>query len=98
MFTPMQRSEITGTPTDGSIPRREAYPVPEIAVLLGDVSVRYVWKIVDTGELPSFKSGGRRLVAAADLKAYIEGLRDDDQRAREAATVTPIRHTFEATA
>lgn len=94
----MQPSAEAIAPTGQSIPHREAYPIPEVAVLLGGASERWVWALVERGELPSFKAGGRRLVRRTDLLAYIKGLRDDDQRAREAATVTPIRHTFEATA
>lgn len=81
----MHQSKVTDAPSKRSIPRREAYPVPEVAVLLGGVSVRYVWKIVDTGELPSFKTGERRLVAHDDLRAYIAALREDELKAREAA-------------
>jgi excisionase family DNA binding protein len=86
MFTPMQRSTGTNAPPDRSeIPQRDAYPVPEVAALLGGVTPRYVWKLIDSGELPSFKVGARRLVARTDLDAYIARLRADEQRAREAA-------------
>lgn len=82
----MHQSKVTDTPPQRSIPQRDAYPVPEVAELLGGVSPRYVWTLIDTGELPSFKTGGRRLVAREDLDAYIARLRKDDQTARAAAT------------
>lgn len=69
----------------GSIPQRDAYQPPEIAILLGGVSVRFVWKLIGTGELPSFKLGRIRLVARRDLEAFIESLRADEQRARDTA-------------
>jgi hypothetical protein len=81
----MHQSAGSTTQAEQSIPYREAYTVPEIAVLLGGASERWVWTQVDTGELPSFKASGRRLVARADLLAYIDGLRADELKAREAA-------------
>lgn len=71
---------------DGSgIPDRAAYPVPEVAVLLGGVGVRYVWSLIATGELRSFKSGRLRMVARKDLDDYIDQLREEELRARAAA-------------
>lgn len=71
--------------TLGSIPNRDAYPVPEVAVLLGGVGERFVWKLIATGELRSFKSGRLRLVARRDLDAFIDRLREDELQARAAA-------------
>lgn len=45
--------------------------MPEVAVLLGDMSERNVWELIRRKQLPSFKSGGRRLVDHEDLRAYI---------------------------
>lgn len=70
---------------------RRAYAVPEVAELLGGVTERFVWHLIEDGSLPSIKIGRRRLVPAEDLDAYIKGLRDDAQRAREAATARPAR-------
>jgi excisionase family DNA binding protein len=71
------------------VPRRDAYQPAEVAELLGGVSERYVWKLISTGELRSFKSGARiRLVAKEDLKAYIDALREDELKAREAAAAS----------
>ena len=72
----------------GIIPHRDAYPVPEVAVLLGNVSERYVWQLIGTGALMSFKSGRLRLVARKDLDAYIDALREDELRARAAAVAS----------
>lgn len=84
----MHRSDATPTPPDGSIPERVAYEVPEVARLLGGVTVRYVWTLISTGELQSFKLGRRRMVAKTDIDAFIAKLREDDQRARAAAAGT----------
>lgn len=83
----MHESAPNNTPTRESVvPRRDAYQPAEVAKLLGNVSERYVWKLISTGELRSFKSGVRiRLVAHEDLMAYIDALREDELKAREAA-------------
>ena len=87
MVTPMNRSEITETPLDGSpVPARLVHDVPEIAVLLGGVTERYVWKLIATGELPSFLLGKRRVAAREDLDAFIRKLREDELKARAAAS------------
>lgn len=93
----MQRSAELTAPIGESVPHREAYPIPEVAVLLGGASERWVWALVERGELPSFKAGGRRLVRRADLLAYIDRLSADEQRARAAVT-SSTRHEFGASA
>jgi len=60
------------------------FGVPEVAHLLS-VSERYVWMLIDTGALGSVKIGNRRLVPTADVHAFIERLKDEARRAREAA-------------
>lgn len=88
MVTPMNRSEIVHTPSRRSdeIPGRLAYSVPEVAVLLGGVTERYIWKLIDNGRGPllSFLLGKRRVVYHEDLDAFIRQLRDDELRARAA--------------
>lgn len=65
----------------GSV-ERDAYDVPEVAERLG-VGEHYVWvKLIRTGELPSFKLGRLRKVAAEDLAALISRLREEDLRLR----------------
>ncbi|MET9303228.1 hypothetical protein ABZX66_28295 [Micromonospora aurantiaca] len=61
-----------------------------MAVLLGGVTERYVWKLIDNGNGPlrSFVLGKRRVVYYEDLDAFIRQLRDDELRAREAAAGT----------
>jgi len=48
-----------------------AISVPEVAQLLG-ISQKHAWTYVMRGELPSFQLGRRRLVALADLYAFIK--------------------------
>lgn len=48
--------------------------------------VEKVYRLCATGELPSFRFGGRRLIARADLDGYIDGL-----KGRRVATVTHLR-------
>lgn len=70
----------------GSTPQeRDAYQPAEVAQRLGGISVRWVWTLMGTGELPSFKLGRYRMVAAADLAAFIDKLREEERQAREAA-------------
>lgn len=59
--------------------------MPEVAVLLGGSSERWVWSLVDRGDLPSFKIGGKRLVSRRALIAYLEQLAAQEQQARAAA-------------
>lgn len=82
---PMNGTEHTGSPAEGGVPDRKAYSVPEVAQLLGGVTERYVWMLLSRDELKSVKIGGRRMVPASDLDAFIDGLRQDEQRARESA-------------
>lgn len=65
-----------------NVPRREAYSVDEVAFLLGGVTPRFVWTLVDTGDIPSFKLGSRRLVRHDALHAYIDGLTAEAARVR----------------
>lgn len=82
----MQQSADRITQIEQSVPYREAYSVPEVAQLLGGASDRWVWTLVNNGALPAIRIGGRRLVPRADLLAFIEKLRADEQRARAAVT------------
>lgn len=104
----MQRSAELLAPIERSVPYREAYSVPEVATLLGGASERWVWGLVEQGELPSFKLGGKRLVSRRNLTEFIERLCADEQQARDAAAgprghdaevhlpATPTRHEFGA--
>lgn len=67
------------------IPARLVYPVPEIAVLLGGVTERYVWHLIASGELKSFTLGRRRVVYRDDIDAFLRRLAEQAQVARAAA-------------
>lgn len=85
IVAPMNGTERGTAPTHGSIPQRRAYNVPEVAVLLGGVTERYVWTLLSTGELESVKIGARRLIPAEAIDAFIARLRADEKRVRAEA-------------
>lgn len=64
---------------------RYAYRVAEVAEMLGNVSERYVWTLIQSGELPSTMIAKKRMVLHDDLQAFLARLRADEQRARAAA-------------
>lgn len=83
----MRESAANVSPTDrGTIPHRDVHDVPEVAVLLGGISERYVWRLIADGELISFTVGRRRMVARTDLDAYIARMRQEAAQARAALT------------
>jgi excisionase family DNA binding protein len=82
----MHGTAEVGGPADGRPPARKAYPVKEVAQLLAGVSERYVWHLIASGELEAVKVGGRRVVRAEALDAYLERLTEDERRVRAAAT------------
>lgn len=83
----MNRSEIVQTPARRSddIPGRLAYTVPEVAVLLGGVTERFVWKLLASGQLLGFDLGRRKVVYHEDLDGFLRKLRDDELKARAMA-------------
>lgn len=82
----MHGTERTDGAAGGGVPRRVVYSVPEVAELLGGVTERYVWTLLSRNELTSVKVGGRRLVPADDLDAFIEKLKEQERQARAAAS------------
>ncbi len=60
--------------SDQRPPARILYPVPEVAQLLGAITDRYVWKLVETGALRSVKIGRRRLIPHDALAEYLASL------------------------
>jgi len=58
-------------PTDGIPPGQIAYTVKHAAEVL-DLKERFVWGLVKTGEIRSFKIGFLRRISREDLIAYIE--------------------------
>lgn len=65
----------------GSAWERDAYDVPDVAFKIG-VDESYVWKLVASGELPSFKLGRLRKIAKQDLADFIDRLRDEERKLR----------------
>lgn len=61
-----------------------AVDVPAAAKSLG-ICVRTCWDLIRSGELVSFKARRRRLVAIAEIEAYIQR----QQAAGRASRVTP---------
>lgn len=63
----------TGKDTDkhDSIPRRAAYRVEEVAEMLGGLHLRHVYRLLERGELKSFKIGRRRMVPAEAIDEFI---------------------------
>lgn len=81
----MQRSEGRAAPINGSVTQRAAYQVPEVAILLGGVTERYVWRLISSGELQSFKVGRLRMVSREQIDTFISALEEDERKARAAA-------------
>ena len=52
-------------------PERLTFTVPEAAALLG-IGTTLTKELIRTGELASLKIGSRRLIARADLEAFVE--------------------------
>lgn len=64
---------------------RLAYKPAEVAERLG-VSVRYVWTLIETGELNTVPLAGRKMVLAEDLDAFIERLKAERDAAVRGAS------------
>ncbi|WP_116248191.1 helix-turn-helix domain-containing protein [Nocardiopsis sp. FIRDI 009] len=69
----MARLPSTGS---GEIPR-VAYKVPEAAHSLA-LSEAFVWKLIASGELRSYKVGAARFVPASALTEFVEARLADD--------------------
>lgn len=57
-------------------PRRLLYPVDEAAILIG-LSSKAVWRLIYADKLTTKWNGGRRLVPAAEIDAYVANLPTD---------------------
>ena len=53
---------------------RLLFRVPEVAVFL-NISRSKVYELLGSGDLPSVKIAGTRLVRGSDLQQYVESLR-----------------------
>jgi excisionase family DNA binding protein len=68
---PRRRVRVQSVPVPPE-PERAAITVPE-AAFMGHVSVATAWKLVGSGEWPSFRVGRKRLIPRARLEALING-------------------------
>jgi excisionase family DNA binding protein len=82
----MSGKNVVERPESGKPVEPLAYDLDAVAHQLGGVTRRYVETLVETGELASFKLGRRRLVDARDLRGFVDALRAEGQRARDAVT------------
>lgn len=57
-------------------PRRLLYPVDEAAILIG-LSSKAVWRLIYADKLTTKWNGGRRLVPAPEIEAYVASLPTD---------------------
>lgn len=66
-------------PKEGTLPTPDklAYSVAETAEVLG-IGRTMVFELIRTKRLPSMKIGHRRLVARADVEAFVERLRSEE--------------------
>ena len=51
---------------------RDALSVPEVAARTG-ISVRHIWRLVASGELPTRRVGRRILVLVIDYEKWLRG-------------------------
>jgi excisionase family DNA binding protein len=69
----MVGNTFSDLPANGNVtavPERLAYSVPEVAQLLGTTE-RYVWTLVETERIKSFKIGRLRKVSAEALRNFV---------------------------
>jgi hypothetical protein len=60
------------SPSPGKqIPNRRAYPIEEARALLGGISRKSIYDLIQSGDLPSMYVAGRRLVPAESIDALI---------------------------
>lgn len=62
-------------------PFRLLYSVPEVAILLGGITERQVWKYIESKQLKSRKLGKRRLVHRDHLMAFAASDQDEESAA-----------------
>ncbi len=59
------------TSTASPRPERAAYTVQEARTLLGGIAHATIYKLIDTGELRTFRIGRRRLIGVDAIRDYI---------------------------
>lgn len=70
--TPDRTSPDGGTIRIVELPERILRPYNEVAVLLGGVSVRQVYRLVDRGQLEAVSVGRRKFIEQTEIEKYIE--------------------------
>ena len=56
-------------------------PLAQVAVLLGAVSVRHVWRLIATGKLPKpVKEARKAMLFQSDIERYLEERRRERER------------------
>ncbi len=88
MVIPMSGDTGPRKPKSGDIPYRELYPIAEAAVLLG-ISDTTVYRMADSGEIPTRRIGSRRLVPRKELMELIEGLPPAETQRRPKKSPAP---------
>lgn len=66
----MRQREETAPPKQSRVTRR-LVSVPEVAEMLGGVSIRLVWRLLATGELHRVSCGRRTMVPIDSVEAFI---------------------------
>jgi excisionase family DNA binding protein len=80
----LRTGEVIAEVVGKDVPRR-AFKPSEVATQLG-VSERYVYTLIETGELKSVPLAGRKQVLAEDLDAFIEVLKAEREKALRGAS------------
>lgn len=75
----LRSGEVIAEVVSKDVPRR-AFKPSEVAEQLG-VSERYVYTLIETGELKAVKLAGRLSVLSEDLDAFIEVLKKEREQA-----------------
>jgi excisionase family DNA binding protein len=76
------RSRMTGQPARASSPGRLLYSVEEAAELLG-IGRTFMFHLVASGEIESFKIGNRRKIHREAIDAYVNRLRAEQLAAAD---------------
>lgn len=80
----LRTGEVIAEVGPNGVPRR-AYKPSEVAEILG-VSKRYVYTLIEAGELMAVKqANGRLQILSEDLDAFIEVLKKEREKAQGAA-------------
>jgi excisionase family DNA binding protein len=75
------------------VPMRSKTDKPTAAKALG-CDRNKIRDLVYSGEIPSIKFGGRRVIATADLHAYVDRLRDEQKLASLEPPTSLTHHPF----